>query len=176
MQLRLLLLLLLGCCVGHINTSKAGDSYEIYLVRHAEKQTVGGKDPGLTDAGILRAEQLATWFRDKDIREIWSSDYRRSRDTAQPLLLRLGQELTLYDPRDLPALAKNLLDRRNNALVVGHSNTTPELARLLCGCVISDMDDSEYDRLIVIVVTDGGKRVETLIQDTLFQPWLSINP
>jgi len=170
MQVRLLILLLLGCSIGQINTGKAGDSYEIYLVRHAEKQTDGGKDPGLTDAGIFRAEQLATWFQDRDIREIWSSDYRRSRGTAQPLVSRLGLELTLYDPRDLPALAENLLDERRNALVVGHSNTTPELARLLCGCVISDMDESEYDRLIVIVVTDGNKRVETLIQDTLFQP------
>ena len=170
MQLRILLLLLLGCCIGNINTSEAGDSYEIYLVRHAEKQTDGGKDPGLTDAGMFRAEQLATWFQDKDIREIWSSDYRRSRDTAEPLLSRLGLELTLYDPRDLPALARDLLDKRNNALVVGHSNTTPELARLLCGCVISDMDDSEYDRLIVVVVTNGDKRTETLIQNTLFQP------
>ena len=172
MQVRilLLLLLLLGCCIGNINTSEAGDSYKIYLIRHAEKQMDGGKDPGLTDSGMFRAEQLATWFQDKDIREIWSSDYRRSRDTVEPLLSRLGLELTLYDPRDLPALAKDLLDRRNNALVAGHSNTTPELARLLCGCVISDMDDSEYDRLIVVVVTDGEKRVETLIQNTLFQP------
>ena len=170
MQVRILLLLLLGCCIGNINTSEAGDSYEIYLVRHAEKQADGGKDPALTDAGMFRAEQLATWLQDKDIREIWSSDYRRSRDTAEPLLSRLDLELTLYDPRDLPALAKDLLDRRNNALVVGHSNTTPELARLLCGCVISDMDESEYDRLIVVTVTDGDKRVETLIQNTLFQP------
>ncbi|MDX2417624.1 MAG: phosphoglycerate mutase family protein [Xanthomonadales bacterium] len=170
MQVRILLLLLLGCCIGNINTNAAGDSYKIYLVRHAEKQTDAGKDPGLTDAGVFRAEQLTTWFQDKDIREIWSSDYRRSRDTVEPLLLSLGLELTLYDPRDLQALAKDLLDRRNNALVVGHSNTTPELARLLCGCVVSDMDDSEYDRLIVVVVTDGEKRIETLIQNTLFQP------
>lgn len=170
MLVRILLLLLLGCCIGNINTSEAGDDFEIYLVRHAEKQTDGGKDPGLTDAGIFRSEQLATWFQDKDIREIWSSDYRRSRDTAGPLLSRLGLELTLYDPRDLPALARNLLDKRNNALVVGHSNTTPELARLLCGCVISDMDDSEYDRLIVVAVINGEKQTETLIQNTLFQP------
>lgn len=170
MQFRILLLLLLGCCIGNINTCEAGESYKIYLVRHAEKQTDGGKDPGLTAAGIFRSEQLATWFQDKDIRDIWSSDYRRSRDTAEPLLSTLGLELTLYDPRDLPALAKNLLDERTNALVVGHSNTTPELARLLCGCAISDMDESEYDRLIVVVVSEGEKRVETLIQTTLFQP------
>ena len=170
MQLRILLLLLLGCCIGSINASEAGDGFEIYLVRHAEKQTDVGRDPGLTDTGIFRSEQLVNWFQGKGIREIWSSDYRRSRDTAAPLLSRLGLELTLYDPRDLPALTRKLLEQRNNALVVGHSNTTPELARLLCGCVISDMDDSEYDRLIVITVNDGEKRVETLIQSTLFLP------
>ena len=170
MRVRILLLLLLGCCVGNINTSEAGGNFKIYLVRHAEKQTDGGKDPGLTDVGMFRSEQLADWFQNKDIREIWSSDYRRSRETAEPLLSRLGLELTLYDPRDLPALARDLLDKRNNALVVGHSNTTPELARLLCGCVISDMDESEYDRLIVVTVTDGEKQIETLIQNTLLLP------
>lgn len=46
---------------------------------------------------------------------------------------------------------------------------TPELARLLCDCKIEDMDESEYDRLIVISVVDGKSRVVTLQQNNFFK-------
>ena len=164
------LLLLLSACVGHTDTTVDGNSYTLYLVRHAEKQADKGKDPALNEIGKSRSAQLATWFQDKDISEIWSSDYIRSRDTASPLALSLGLELTLYDPRDLPALTSELLEHRKNALIVGHSNTTPELARLLCQCDIADMDESEYDRLIVVTINGEDTSVNTLMQNTLFQP------
>lgn len=167
MRVGILLLLLLGGCVGNTNLSDPGDSFTLYLVRHAEKQTDTESDPGLTETGKNRAEQLATWLQDKDIEDTWSSDYRRSRDTAGPLLARMGLELRLYDPRHLPALVAELLDNRRNALIVGHSNTTPELARLLCQCVIAAMDESEYDRLIVVSISAGKARAETLVQHAL---------
>lgn len=149
---------------------QTGNNFTLYLIRHAEKQQDGSPDPVLTSAGKNRSKQLAEWFRDKDIADIWSSDYRRTRDTAKPLLTQLGLELSIYDPRDQTALVRNLLDRRHNALVVGHSNTIPELARLLCKCAIADMDESEHDRLIVIAIVDGAAKTNILEQNQLFQP------
>ena len=170
MRARFFLLLLLSGCIGHTDTTGDSDGYTLYLVRHAEKQADLGKDPALNEVGKYRSAQLASWFQDKDIREIWSSDYKRSRDTAAPLALSLGLELSLYDPRDLPALTSKLLEHRKNALIVGHSNTTPELARLLCQCEIADMDESEYDRLIAVTINGENTSVNTLTQNTLFQP------
>jgi phosphohistidine phosphatase SixA len=170
MRVYILILLIVCSCFGSINASGNDSSYTLYLVRHAEKQVDGGKDPALTEQGKHRSEQLAAWFLDKDINEVWSSDYKRTRDTAGPLLSALDLNLTHYDPRKLPVLVKKLQASRNNAVVVGHSNTTPELAGLLCECVIPDMDESEYDRLIVVTVIDGVSRVESLTQNTLFQP------
>ena len=72
-------------------------------------------------------------------------------------------------PGDLPALANELLEDRNNALIVGHSNTTPDLTRRLCQCDISDMDESEYDLLFVVSVFGGETKVETLRQSLLFE-------
>ena len=170
MRVYSLILLIVCSCFGSINASENDSSYTLYLVRHAEKQVDGGKDPALTDEGKHRSEHLAAWFLDKDINEAWSSDYKRTRDTAGPLLSALDLNLTLYDPRNLPELVEKLQARRNNAVVVGHSNTTPELTRLLCECVIPDMDESEYDRLIVVTVTDDVARVESLNQKAMFQP------
>ncbi len=160
--------------VFFINSSifalETDNNFTLYLIRHAEKQPDGSHDPVLTMAGKNRSKQLAEWFRDKDIADIWSSDYRRTRDTAKPLLTQLGLELSIYDPRDQTALVRNLLDRQHNALVVGHSNTIPELARLLCKCTITDMDESEHDRLIVITIVDGAAKTNILEQNQLFQP------
>jgi hypothetical protein len=65
-------------------------------------------------------------------------------------------------------LVNDLRENRHNALVVGHSNTTPDLARLLCVCLIGDMDDSDYDQLFVISISAEGTQVEVLSQGALF--------
>ena len=169
MRVLALITLLLAVVIGSACTAQPDDNYTFYLVRHAEKQADQGKDPGLTNAGNDRSEQLAKWLQDKGIRKIWSSDYQRTRDTAGPLVSKLGLKITLYDPGDLPALANELLEDRNNALIVGHSNTTPDLTRRLCQCDISDMDESEYDLLFVVSVFGGETKVETLRQSLLFE-------
>jgi len=167
--MRVLLLALLLFSADSIAID-AVNSYELYLIRHAEKQPDGSRDPVLTEVGKQRSVQLAQWFQDKKLKDIWSSDYYRTRDTATPLLLQTGLKLSLYDPGDQTALVKNLLDRKHNALVIGHSNTIPALARLLCQCTIADMSEAEHDRLIVITVADGVRTVRTLWQKRLFLP------
>jgi 2,3-bisphosphoglycerate-dependent phosphoglycerate mutase len=169
LRFRILLILLIGCLTACTTAPASKDNYTLYLVRHAEKQADGSRDPELTEAGTQRSENLARWFEDKDIRDIWSSDYKRTRDTAKPTLSKLGLKLKIYDAHDLSALSETLLSNQNSALIVGHSNTTPELARLLCDCDIDDMDDSEYDRLIVVSFDNSGAQVRTLIQSNLPQ-------
>ena len=169
MRLRILIFLLACCFIGNASASDKNSGYTLYLVRHAEKQSDGSRDPALTEIGKNRSEQLAVWFQDKGITEIWSSDYKRTRDTAMPLVTGLGLELSIYDPRNLPDLVKELSHQRRTALIVGHSNTTPELARLLCDCFVEAMDESEHDRLIVISVVGSRPQVRTLQQNHLFQ-------
>ena len=163
------ILLTIACFSVNADDTDVKSSFKLYLVRHAEKVPDGSRDPVLTAVGLRRSEQLAIWFKDKDLIDIWSSDYHRTRDTAAPVLAQTGLELRLYDPGDQAALVKQLFDRQQNALVVGHSNTIPDLARLLCGCTISDMDYTEHDRLIVVMVVDGATMVRTLKQRLLFQ-------
>jgi broad specificity phosphatase PhoE len=164
MRIRLLICLLTLCSIGEAFASGTDGSFTIYLVRHAEKIQDGSRDPELTEIGNQRSEKLADWFSDKDIEVIWSSDYKRTRDTATPILAKLEIDLTLYDPRDLPGFTEKLMAQPHNALVIGHSNTTPQLARLLCDCEIADMDESEHDRIIMISFHDGKTQVKTLQQ------------
>ena len=170
MRNRILLCIFVGCFIGQAAATDSNKTYTLYLVRHAEKQLNSGDDPDLNKVGILRSHQLADWFQDKDIKDIWSSDHKRTRDTAKPLVTSLGFDLNIYDPGDQSALVEILTSRKNTALIVGHSNTIPDLARLLCDCSIADMDDSEYERLIVISFIDSKIQTRTLQQDDLFQP------
>jgi len=114
---RLLIVLLCLCYVGIATGSDA--EYTLYLFRHAEKQADGSKDPALTERGEKRAEQLARWFQNRHINAIWSSDYKRTRDTVKPLLLSLGFEMNTYDPLNQAELAKTLFKDRRNSVVVG---------------------------------------------------------
>ena len=128
---------------------------EIYLVRHAEK--AAGGDPALTEDGVERANYLAAMLGDDHfIERVFATDTRRTRQTAEPLLRYVDTEIELYDASDLDAVAGMLLGTGVNQLVVGHSNTTPELAEAL-GCGPQEpMPETEYDRLIVVRVAGEG--------------------
>ena len=140
-------LLLLGACTQAVPKTDA-----IFLVRHAEK-TADKNDPGLTQAGQARALALANRLGGEGITHIHSSDYIRTRDTAEPLAEKMGLEVQIYDPRDLPAMAAKLKATPGRHLVVGHSNTTPPLVELLGGDGGSPIvEASEYDRLYICLL------------------------
>lgn len=140
----------------------------IYLVRHAEKVTDGGamlvedpKDPPLTPAGEARAEALAELLKDAGITQVWSTNYKRTRNTAAPLHKALGLEVMLYNPSDLQGFAETLKAQPNEiALVVGHSNTTPALVEALGGDGGIPIDEkAEYDRLYVVSLSSGASEI-----------------
>ncbi len=170
--MRIIYLILITIIITFSETSIAESDgpFTLYLVRHAEKQTDSGRDPELTEEGSHRSVQLAGWFRDKGLVDIWSSDYKRTRDTATPTATSLKLKVEIYNAGNQTILIETLLERQHNALVVGHSNTIPELARLLCECSIPDMEDSEHDRLIVISIEDGHSQTRTMMQNRLFRP------
>lgn len=136
---------------------------EVYLVRHAEK-TTDQTDPALTERGEQRADALADVLSVSGITRIHSSDYKRTRATAAPLAERLGIEVELYDPRDLAAIAETLKSEGGKHLVVGHSNTTPQLTELLGGDGGEPIvEATEYDRLY-IVSRQNGETTSTLLR------------
>jgi broad specificity phosphatase PhoE len=127
----------------------------IYLVRHGEKAAVG-QDPELTAQGEARAQAIATILARTGITGIYSTPTQRTRQTAQPLAQRIGLEVQLYDPRAPKALVEKLKALSGPVLVVGHSNTLPELVRLFGGAPGADIGDDEYDRLYQLTPAAGG--------------------
>ncbi len=130
----------------------------VFLARHAEKAASGG-DPSLTEAGRERAESLATLLADAGITAIFSSEFKRTQETAAPLAKRLGLSVTVVPGKDLDVLLSKVhaLTPDGRALVVGHSNTVPELARRLTGVKVAELTEAEYDRLYVTTIHKDGQ-------------------
>ncbi len=124
----------------------AGDNFTLYLVRHAEKQ-VDTKNPTLTQCGKERAKQLATLLSTADIKSIYSTSYQRTMSTAAPLSNMQKVAIKNYDPRQLEQFALHLKQRKENALIVGHSNTTPQLTNLLSDKKVDAMSEKDYQEL-----------------------------
>ena len=116
-----------------LSFASLAETKEIYLTRHAEKQHDGTRDPSLTNQGQLRAETIAQFLKSKNIAAIYSTNYKRTMETAGATAKMLGLEIKHYDPSQLKAFADELKKVKGNALVVGHSNTTPDLVILLGG-------------------------------------------
>jgi probable phosphoglycerate mutase len=145
-------------------TSEIPDHALIFLVRHAEKQ-IGPEDSALSEAGRKRAAVLAGLLQDAGIDSIYSTDFKRARDTAAPLAIRLGLEVAIYDPAELGDLAASIRNRGGRCLVVGHSNTTPELVGLLGGEPGAAIEEeSEYDRLYVVTIGPDGTVATVLLR------------
>jgi broad specificity phosphatase PhoE len=130
------------------------------LVRHGEAVPTGRPDRPLSPAGERRAAALAERLAAEGIVRILTTDYPRSRQTAAPLAARLALEPELYDPSDLEGVARELRERRQRVLVVGHSNTTGELAALLGGDSGGPIPDHEHDRLYRVDLVSGATVIE----------------
>ncbi len=133
-----------------------------YLVRHAEK-TAEKPDPALTEVGEKRARDLQARLKDVSLTAVYSSDYRRTRDTAAPIARDKGLSVDLYNPGLLSEFADGLLGQTGHILVVGHSNTTPALAEALGGEGGEPIiEATEYDRLYI--VSRYADKIESEIQ------------
>lgn len=130
-----------------------------YLLRHFDKQNLQ-PDPGLTATGERRSMALVELLRDKTIRHIFSSDYARTRASVAPLAEARSLSVHLYDPRDLNALAAQLR-KLDGAVVVGHSNTTPQLVRLLGGTA-ENMQEQDFGDVYVLTRTQGAVETQRL--------------
>lgn len=122
----------------------------VFVVRHAEKANSGGNDPELSDAGRARAEVLAKMLRDSTITAIYTTEFKRTQQTAAPLAKALGINATIVLANDTATLISKLRDLKENALVVGHGNTIPDLIKALGIATPINIAETDYDDLFMV--------------------------
>jgi 2,3-bisphosphoglycerate-dependent phosphoglycerate mutase len=134
----------------------------VILVRHAEKALESTPDPNLSAEGEARAKKLAAVLKDTKIDAVYSTNYKRTKNTVAPAATARGLELQVYEPLKAETMEEIL--RKNTGgtiLIAGHSNTVPWTANLLLKSeTFKNFEDSAYDNLIIVTVSaDGSKAI-----------------
>jgi broad specificity phosphatase PhoE len=140
------------CCflVGLALSSSFSQS-TVFIVRHAEK-TDNSKDAELSEAGRARAEALANMLKDSKISAIYTTEFKRTEQTAAPVAKALGLTVTTLPSENQAALVAKLRTSTANSLVVGHGNTIPDVIKALGIPEPVNIPDSDYDNLFVVVL------------------------
>lgn len=126
----------------------------VVVVRHAEKATFGAPDPELSEAGVARAKALADVMAPMKPVAVLSTKFKRTRNTAAPTAAKLGLEVQVLEGKfEEEILAKY---RGKTVLVVGHSNTVPQLVAALGAPRPKDLCEGEFDDLFVVRVPEKG--------------------
>jgi broad specificity phosphatase PhoE len=139
-----------------------GRATTLLLLRHAERDA--GVD-ALNAAGAARAQELVHVGEKSGIVAIYRSDTNRARDTAAPLATALGITAVVYPANDTSALVSDIFadHRDEKVLVVGHSNTVPDIIEAAGGPSLQDIDEKEFDNLFVLTVCRCRRGRTTLV-------------
>jgi phosphohistidine phosphatase SixA len=159
-------LLFLCFAAATANAAAQAATTVVILVRHAEKAVTPIQDPPLTEAGVVRAYALATALLHMNVQAIITTELTRTRQTARPFAEANG--LTLETVRtgggEAHARAVAAAVRKHagqTVLVVGHTNTIPEIIAELGGPKLPDICDSQYSGFYTLILR--GNKAELAI-------------
>jgi len=144
---------LLAALTIAIAASQAAAAQEaVYLVRHAEREDAS-PDSKLSAAGEARATRLAEWLGPAHITHIYTTELRRTIQTAMPFAAAAHLSPQQSPAADSPGLVARVqgLGPHDRVLVVGHSNTIPDLLRGFGVRTPVTIADSEFDNIFIVV-------------------------
>ena len=150
-QSLLLLLLLMGSVV------MAQEQTTYYLIRHAEKNRSNSENPNphLTELGLQRAKRWKNVLQHIPFDRIYSTSFHRTVETALPISKERNLPITYYDSKELYNKDFAKANHGKTVLVVGHSNTTPQLVnKILQQERYPEIPDSLNGRLYIVTLRD----------------------
>ena len=135
----------------------------VYLIRHAE-QVLDVEDPPLTETGHRRVNAWAAILRDANIKVIYTSKKRRTKQTGGPIAQALDIPLETMPRREVGGLVDRLRTQHPDdaILIVSHSRTIPKLLKELGYPVGVEIERDEYDSLFIVV--PNGEEAPTVLR------------
>jgi broad specificity phosphatase PhoE len=124
----------------------------VIVIRHAEKAADPGPDPDLTLTGEDRAIALTRFLRHNKIDAVFTSELRRTQQTAAVLARQRGITPVVVPAADTKGLIEkvNALPTDAIVLVVAHSNTIPDIVKALGAPEKVSLRDDEYGRVFIV--------------------------
>ena len=124
----------------------------VFIVRHAEKASTGGKDPDLSVQGQKRADALAHILKDSQITSVFVTEFKRTQETAAPTAREAHVSPTVVPANDVGVLVEKLRASNGNALVVGHGNTIPDLLKALGIAMPVSIPEDDYTEIFAVLI------------------------
>jgi broad specificity phosphatase PhoE len=124
----------------------------VVIVRHAEKAVSTGRDPDLSPAGRARAEALARILKDSGITAIFTSEFKRTQETAAPTATAMKIAPTVVPAKDIALLLSRLRQLNGNALVVAHGDTIPDIVKALGIDIPIQIPENDYTEFLIMTL------------------------
>ena len=132
-------------------------SGHIFVVRHAER--VSEAADALSEAGKQRAACLAATLKSTRLKLVITSEFKRTQQTGTATADEFNLQVDATKADDFAGIAEKAraAAKTGDVLVVGHSNTVPQIVKALTDVDVT-VGSTEYDDLFVI----DGKSVAEL--------------
>ena len=137
-----------------VSVSIASAQPVVVIVRHGEKAANGGSDPDLSSAGHARADALARILKDSGITAIFTTEFKRTQETAAPTATSAHVTPMVVAAKDTAGLVAKLHQLSGNALVIAHGDTIPNLVKALGINVPVNIPDADYSELFIVTLGD----------------------
>lgn len=161
------LLIIILFCLTNCNQKaipQQNETTTYFFIRHAEKDLSNPNDrnPNLTEEGKSRAKNWAKILSDTKIDIVYTTDYTRTRKTAEPIANSQNLEIMTYNPKVLYSIDFQEKTKGKTTVIVGHSNTTPSFVNKIIGDdKYKPIDEKIYGKIFIVTITDN------IIMDTV---------
>lgn len=111
------------------------------------------------------------------IKAIYTSQFARTKQTAEPLATKLGLTVAPISLKSNPNNPRQIAEESTtevvnkilespgeNVLLVGHSNSIPDVIKMLGGDLVPAIDERKFDDLFVVTIYAKGKAKVTQIK------------
>ncbi len=145
------------------NYETSNENTVYYFIRHAEKDRSDStnKDPELTKKGLERANNWAKTFAEVNFDLIYSTDYKRTIETALPIAKKEKLIIQSYNPKNLNDPIFKGKTKGKIVLIVGHSNTTPAFVNTIIGeKKYDEIDDTDNGKLFIVTIVNDSLSVK----------------
>ena len=134
-----------------------GQNYttQYYFIRHAEKAD-STKNPDLSKKGLERAQEWKAIFSEINFDAVYSTDFKRTLQTINPIVLENGKILKIYNPKivDIETFKKETIGKI--ILIVGHSNTIPKMVnQIIKENKYSDIAENQFGNLYIVTLIEN---------------------
>jgi broad specificity phosphatase PhoE len=139
--------------------ASASASAAIFLVRHAEKRDPRDAKSLLSKAGLRRADDLSRVLASVPLKAVYATEFERTQQTAAPTAAAHGLKTAVLPSEDPAGLVKLLraLPADEDVLVVGHSDTIPDILAGLGVSTRTALAPNDYDNLFVVTPRASGE-------------------